>query len=147
MSKRRSTPGGAPTMSAAEQAETFAELDQLHGHCLSLIATCTQLGKDLRDTELLKHVANLSELVSMAERLNGRLADVRNTLTDIRTADTSLRTGTLGANNIMVVLNVSQRYEDWLNRFGRGVAPTMESMCSIIEAARAKMNATIGSNA
>jgi len=147
MSKRRSTQGGSPTMSNADKKATFSELDQLHGHCLSLIATCTQLGVDLRDTLLMKHVADLPTLVGKAETLSTRLPEMHAELKTIRDADLGLRNGPLGHSNIMAVLNVGQRYETWLSRFGRGVSPIMESMCGIIEDARSAMGTETGSSA
>lgn len=146
MSKPRRT-GGAPSMNKNETAAVYAELDQSHSHCLSLIATCTELGKDIRDTDLMKHVADLGSLATAAETVSSRLGDLKAELDIIRKRDLSSRAKQVGPDNIMRVLAIGQDYEGWMTRFGRGVSPAMDKAYALIDSARVKMNEITGSNA
>jgi len=146
MSKSRRT-AGSPSMNKNETAAVYAELDQSHSHCLSLIATCTELGKDIRDTELLKHIGDLSALVTAAETVGTRLSSMKDELDGIRQRDLASRAKRVGADNIMRVLAIGQEYEGWLSRFGRSVSPSIDAAYAMIDSARSKMNESTGSNA
>lgn len=143
-SKRTS---GAPNMSKAESASVYAELDQAHVHCLSLIATCTELGKDISNTDLMNYVPNLGKLVQLTETATERLVALKSELEGIRKRDLSSRSAVVGTNNIMRLLAAGQEYEQWMGRFGRSVSPTMDAAYALIDEARAKRNENTGSNA
>lgn len=138
---------GAPSMTKNESDAVYAELDQSHSHCLSLIATCTELGKDIRDTDLMKHVVDLGSLVTAAETVGDRLVSMKADLDAIRQRDLASRAKHVGPDNIMRILAIGQDYEGWMNRFGRGVSPAMDKAYALIDSARVKMNEITGSNA
>lgn len=135
----------APSFSKADTAETYAQLDTAHGHCLSLIATCTRLGDDLRDTEMLKHVSDLTALADACERVSGRVAELHADLSKIHSRDLRNRSKRVGPDNIMLVLSAGQEYEAWLTRFSQGVSPNVDTACRLIDEARTKQNTNTGS--
>jgi hypothetical protein len=142
MASKKST---QPRMSAAETKEAYSDLDQAHSHCLLLITTCTQLGNDLRNVELLKAVESLSLLTDRAQKVAERLPGMRDELTAIRERDLAMRTRYVTVDNIMQTLSVGQAYEAWVTRFQKGVAVYLNLAVEQLECARQKLQS--GSNA
>lgn len=134
----KKTTGRVPHMTAKETKETYGDLDQAHSHCLLLIATCTQLGGALKDTELLRRVEDLNALTDCCQKVAERLPGLQEELQKIRESDLQMRTKYVTHDNIMQALSVGQQYEAWTMRFQKAVSSYFMRAAGMLDAAKTK---------
>ncbi|QXO11132.1 hypothetical protein pEaSNUABM54_00306 [Erwinia phage pEa_SNUABM_54] len=138
MSRQNNT---MPRMSKADTTQSYHELDRMHQHCLSLIATCTQLGVEIRNVELMKQIDDLSSFTDRCMKVAANLERLTKRLDGVVQRDKAARTKRIDGNNIMQVLATSREYEEWLQSFTREVGNYINPALEQLAAARERLKA------
>lgn len=133
-----------PRMSKADTTQSYHELDRTHQHCLSLIATCTQLGVDIRNVELMRCIEDLPSFTDRCMKVTANLERLVKRLDGIRQRDKAKRTKRIDGDNIMQVLATSREYEEWLQSFTREVGNFINPALEQLAAARERMEKSPG---
>jgi len=131
-------------MSKADTTQSYQELDRLHQHCLSLIATCTQLGVEIRNVELMQKISDLPAFTDRCMKVAANLERLVKRLDGVRQRDKAARSKRIDGDNIMQVLATSREYEEWLATFTRDVGNFINPALEQLSAARELLNTPAG---